>query len=268
MRESGPHCSFQSKYYWCSLEYQPESLTHLQTLVQLSTYSYRVKPCVYVWKSRRHIHTDIHLFDAFNPPASQNKSVQLVLSQDQRQLQDWGLWQKKVDASTLRTQDTLLWSWKLKNPKVCVDSSSSVPLKCLKHLVRSLAFNPTTSWHHYVTMSQICIIYAYIKKVEVKLTESWFSSIWAGALKRQELEQSVPEEMVLLHWKLTLISTLKHVILFYKYHKIMILTNSIMSFVFSNSNPTNTSNMKNRRNASPRLPSLRKSKPLNWELTY
>lgn len=48
-------------------------------------------------------------------------------------------------------------------------------------------------------MSQICIIYAYIKKVEVKLTESWFSSIWAGALKRQELEQSVPEETVLLH---------------------------------------------------------------------
>ena len=26
-------------------------------------------------------------------------------------------------------------------------------------------------------------MYAYIKKVEVKLTESWFSSIWGGGLK-------------------------------------------------------------------------------------
>ena len=65
---------------------------------------------------------------------------------------------KKVDASTERRPAMDL---KVKKPKVCVDSSSSVPLKYLKHLVRSLAFNPTTSWHHYVTMSQICIIYAY-----------------------------------------------------------------------------------------------------------
>lgn len=96
-------CSFQSKYQWWSgLENQPESLKCLQASMQLSTYLHRVKPCVHVWKSCRHIRTPIFTWDqslsnhvitpptynTSNLPASQNMFVQwLLLSHDQRQPQ-------------------------------------------------------------------------------------------------------------------------------------------------------------------------------------
>ena len=38
----------------------------------------------------------------------------------------------------------------------------TLPLKCLKHLVSSPAFNSITLGHHITTSCRICVIYVYI----------------------------------------------------------------------------------------------------------